>query len=135
MSSQIPAHNVRIKRAYEAPAADDGARILIDRLWPRGVKKETLALTEWAKMLAPSTALRQWFNHDPALWDEFRRRYATELRQHAERFDALRERARQGVVTLVFSSHEEKLNNAAAMREFLLHPNGLDGAHGHADKP
>lgn len=65
MDKTTPPHHVRIKRAYEPPATEDGARILIDRLWPRGVKKETLALTEWAKMLAPSTALRQWFNHDP----------------------------------------------------------------------
>ena len=126
MDKTIPPHNVRIKRAYEPPAAEDGARILIDRLWPRGVKKETLALTEWAKMLAPSTALRQWFNHDPALWDEFRRRYAAELRAQRPAFDALRERARHGVVTLVYSAHDETVNNAVAMRGFLLQRGGLD---------
>ena len=128
MSSSIPASHVRIKRAYEPPAPDDGARILIDRLWPRGVKKEALALTEWAKPLAPSTELRQWFNHDPALWDEFRRRYAAELREQPEAFDALREHARHGVVTLVYSSHAEAVNNAVALREFLLQPGGLDAA-------
>ncbi len=126
MNKTIPPHHVRVKRAYEAPAPEDGARILIDRLWPRGVRKEHLALAEWDKELSPSTELRQWYGHEPARWDEFRRRYAAELRAHADRFDALRERARQGVVTLVFSSHEEKLNNAGAMREFLLHPGGLD---------
>lgn len=125
MTKAIPARNVRIKRAYEAPAPEDGARILIDRLWPRGIKKENLALAEWEKDLSPSTELRQWYGHEPTRWDEFRRRYAAELRPHAERFEALRERARQGVVTLVFSSHEEKLNNATALREFLLHPGGL----------
>jgi len=128
MNKTIPASHVRIKRAYEAPMPEDGARILIDRLWPRGVKKEALLLTEWAKMLAPSTALRQWFNHDPALWDEFRRRYAAELRAQRPAFDALRERARHGVVTLVYSAHDEAVNNAVAMRDFLLQPGGLDAA-------
>ena len=126
MDKTTPPHHVRIKRAYEPPATEDGARILIDRLWPRGVKKETLALTEWAKMLAPSTALRQWFNHDPALWDEFRRRYAADLRAQRPAFDALRERARHGVVTLVYSAHDETVNNAVAMRGFLLQRGGLD---------
>ncbi|BCN40677.1 hypothetical protein ALDI51_39960 [Alicycliphilus denitrificans] len=126
MDKTIPPHHVRIKRAYEPPAAEDGARILIDRLWPRGVKKEALALTEWAKALAPSTELRQWFNHDPALWDEFRRRYAAELRAQRPAFDALRERARHGVVTLVYSAHDETVNNAVAMRGFLLQRGGLD---------
>ena len=125
MSSSIPASHVRIKRAYEPPTPDDGARILIDRLWPRGVKKEALALTEWTKALAPSTGLRQWFNHDPALWSEFRRRYAAELRQQPEAWEQLRERARHGVVTLVYSAHDEAVNNAVAMREFLLHPASL----------
>ena len=126
MDKTIPPHHVRIKRAYEPPAAEDGARILIDRLWPRGVKKEALALTEWAKALAPSTELRQWFNHDPALWDEFRRRYAAELRAQRPAFDALRERARHGVVTLVYSAHDETVNNAVAMLGFLLQRGGLD---------
>lgn len=126
MDKTIPPHHVRIKRAYEPPAAEDGARILIDRLWPRGVKKEALALTEWAKALAPSTELRQWFNHDPALWDEFRRRYAAELRAQRPAFDALRERALHGVVTLVYSAHDETVNNAVAMRGFLLQRGGLD---------
>ena len=125
MSQKIPATRIRVQRAYQPPSPDDGARILVERLWPRGVRKQALALTAWDKALAPSTALRQWYGHEPTRWDEFRRRYAAELRPHAERFEALRERARQGVVTLVFSSHEERLNNAAALREFLLHPGGL----------
>lgn len=126
MDKTTPPRHVRIKRAYEPPAAEDGARILIDRLWPRGVKKEALALTEWAKALAPSTELRQWFDHDPALWDEFRRRYAAELRAQRPAFDALRERARHGVVTLVYSARDETVNNAVAMRGFLLQRGGLD---------
>jgi uncharacterized protein YeaO (DUF488 family) len=128
MNKKIPALHIRIKRAYEPVASEDGARILIDRLWPRGVKKETLALAEWDKELSPSTELRQWYGHEPARCDEFRRRYAAELRAHADRFDALRERARGGVVTLVYSSHEEALNNAVALREFLLNPDGLGAA-------
>ncbi len=125
MTRKIPEHHVRIKRAYVTPAPDDGARIMIDRLWPRGIKKEDLMLTEWDKDLSPSDELRHWFDHDPARWDEFRRRYAAELRQHQPRFDALRERARAGVVTIVYGAHNEQVNNAVAMREFLLNPDGL----------
>ncbi|HMO49290.1 MAG TPA: DUF488 family protein [Rubrivivax sp.] len=125
MKDKIPAHHIRIKRAYEPAAPEDGERILIDRLWPRGVKKEVLALAAWDKELSPSTELRHWYGHEPARWDEFRRRYAAELRAHAAQFEALRERARRGVVTLVFSAHDQALSNAAAMREFLLHPDGL----------
>lgn len=128
MPTKIPAGHVRIKRAYTAPADDDGARILIDRLWPRGVKKEALALAQWNRELAPSTELRHWFNHDPQLWPEFRRRYAAELREHREHFEALRDRARAGVVTLVYGAHNEEVNNAVAMREYLLDPDGLDSA-------
>jgi len=126
MSTRIPARNIRIKRAYEPPAADDGVRILIDRLWPRGIRKEALALTEWDKELAPSNELRQWFGHDPARWDEFRQRYAAELRARPDHFNALQKRARQGVVTIVYSAHNEQVNNAVAMREFLLDPHGLE---------
>ena len=120
MSTKIPASHIRIKRAYEAPTPDDGTRILIDRLWPRGVKKETLALSQWNKELSPSTELRQWFGHDPALWPEFRQRYAAELKPHAELLDALRALARQGTITLVYGAHDETHNNAVALREFLL---------------
>ena len=79
MTAKIPAANVKLKRAYEPPAATDGTRILIDRLWPRGISKEKAALDQWMKEIAPSTKLRKWFGHDPARWDEFRRRYATEV--------------------------------------------------------
>ena len=122
MSPKIPASHIRIKRAYEPPAPGDGTRILIDRLWPRGVKKETLALSQWNKELSPSTALRQWFGHDPALWLEFRRRYAAELQPHAEQLDILRALARQGTVTLVYGAHDETHNDAVALRDFLLTP-------------
>ena len=122
MSTKIPASHIRIKRAYEPAAHDDGARILIDRLWPRGVKKEALALDQWAKELSPSTELRQWFGHDPALWEEFRQRYAAELRPHADLLESLRALARKGPITLVYGAHDEAHNNAVAMRGFLLAP-------------
>lgn len=128
MSTKIPASHIRIKRAYEPPTHDDGTRILIDRLWPRGVKKENLALDQWAKELSPSTELRQWFGHDPARWQEFRRRYAAELRQRTDLLDPLRALARKGPITLVYSAHDEAHNNAIAMREFLLAPGIIDAS-------
>ncbi|MDD3937952.1 DUF488 domain-containing protein [Rhodoferax sp.] len=126
MSTKIPASHIRIKRAYDPPSDDDGVRLLIDRLWPRGIKKESLAVDQWAKELAPSTALRQWFGHDPARWQEFRQRYAAELRPHAELLDTLRTLARKGPVTLVYGAHDEAHNNAVALREFLLATEAID---------
>lgn len=120
MSASIPASHVQVKRAYEAPAQDDGTRILIDRLWPRGVKKEALALDQWDKELAPSTELRQWFGHEPALWVEFQRRYAEELHARGPALDALRALARKGHITLVYGAHDEEHNNAVALRAMLL---------------
>lgn len=126
MSTKIPASQIRIKRAYEPAAPDDGARILVDRLWPRGVEKEALALDQWAKELSPSTALRQWFGHDPALWEEFRQRYAAELRPQADLLERLRALAREGPITLVYGARDEAHNNAVAMRELLLAPGTVD---------
>ena len=120
MSKRIRAGNITLKRAYERPAAGDGTRILIDRLWPRGVKKADAAIDQWAQDIAPSTALRKWFGHDPARWHEFRRRYAAEVRAHAEQLGKLRALARQGPITLVFSAHDEAHNDAVALRDFLL---------------
>lgn len=120
MSSRIKAGNVRLKRAYEPPAHDDGTRVLVDRLWPRGVTKADAALDQWAKELAPSTALRKWFAHDPARWPEFRVRYATEVRQHQGPLRQLRALARTGRITLVYSAHDEVHNDAVALRDFLL---------------
>lgn len=130
MSNRIPPGHLAIKRAYEPAAADDGARVLIDRLWPRGVRKEVLALTEWAKPLSPSNELRHWFNHEPARWDEFRRRYAAELHAQPEAlaaFAALQALARKGRVTLVYSSREPDINNAVALRALLLDPGSMEG--------
>src|SRR5262249_16895329 len=90
MSSRISVDHIRLKRAYEPPASDDGIRILIDRLWPRGVKKSDGAIDEWMKEIAPSTKLRKWFSHDPERWQEFRRRYQTEIRHHPDEFNRLR---------------------------------------------
>lgn len=120
MSKKIAAKNIRIKRAYEPPAAADGKRILIDRLWPRGIKKTDAAIDQWFKDLAPSTALRQWFGHDPVRWPEFCQRYAAELRQQPEPLAQLRALAQQQPITLVFAAHDELHNNAVALRDFLL---------------
>lgn len=120
MSNRISAGKVRLKRAYEAPGPDDGTRILVDRLWPRGVAKADAALDLWEKELAPSTELRQWFKHEPSLWDEFQIRYADELRQHAEAVERIRALARKGTVTLVYAAKDELHNDAVALRAFLL---------------
>jgi uncharacterized protein YeaO (DUF488 family) len=96
MSSRISADHIRLKRAYKPPASDDGIRILIDRIWPRGVKKTDAAIDEWMKEIAPSTKLRKWFSHDPERWQEFRRRYQTEIRHHPDEFDRLRTLAQRG---------------------------------------
>ncbi len=120
MSRRIAAANVRLKRAYEPHAASDGARILIDRLWPRGVSKAAAAVDLWMKEIAPGTQLRKWFGHDPARWPEFRRRYAAELREQGERLRDLRARARRGPVTLVYAAHDEAHNDAVVLRDVLL---------------
>jgi uncharacterized protein YeaO (DUF488 family) len=120
MSSTIAAANVGLKRAYEPQAASDGTRILIDRLWPRGVSKAAAAIDLWIKEIAPSTELRKWFGHDPARWQEFRRRYAAELRAHGEQLRDLRDRTRRGPVTLVYSAHDEAHNDAVVLRGILL---------------
>ncbi|MBX3571615.1 MAG: DUF488 domain-containing protein [Mesorhizobium sp.] len=120
MSEKIPEDRVQIKRAYESPAAEDGTRVLVDRLWPRGLKKTDAALDHWAKDLAPSTELRRWFGHDPARWDEFRRRYSEELSEHREGLARLRELARRDRVTLVYAAHDEAHNDAVVLREVLL---------------
>ncbi len=120
MATSIPAGHVRLKRAYEAPSPTDGERFLIDRLWPRGVSKADAALDGWMKDLAPSTALRQWFGHDPARWTEFRRRYAAEVRDHPKALAELRVRARKGPVTLIYSAHDAVHNDAVTLRNIVL---------------
>lgn len=104
---------------YEPPAASDGVRILIDRLWPRGISKEAARIDYWARDIAPSNALRTWYRHEPAKWDEFRRRYFAELDSNPGGVDALRRAIGSRAATLVFASKEEKLNNAAALAEYV----------------
>ena len=120
MSKRIAAANVKLKRAYDPPAANDGTRILIDRVWPRGVNKANAAIDQWDKSIAPSTMLRNWFGHDPARWQEFRRRYANEIHKHREQVDELRARAQAGRITLVFAAHDQIHNHAIVLRDILL---------------
>lgn len=113
------ANVIQLKRVYNPANKSDGARYLVERLWPRGVKKDSLKLEAWVKEVAPSSELRKWFSHDPAKWSEFRRRYFQELRSHPEAWETLLAAARRGRVTLVYSSHDTEHNNAVALKEFL----------------
>jgi uncharacterized protein YeaO (DUF488 family) len=117
--ARVPKKNVRLKRAYDEPAAADGTRVLVDRLWPRGVKKDTARIDLWAKELAPSTELRKWFGHDPARWTGFRRRYTAELRERESELADLRGLARRGPVTLVYAARDQEHNEAVILRDLL----------------
>ena len=110
---------VRLKRAYEPPAASDGYRVLVDRLWPRGVRREEARLDEWARELAPSAEMRRWFGHDPERFEEFRRRYTDELAGQEEKLRELRRRAREGALTLVYSARDVEHNDAVVLAEIL----------------
>lgn len=110
---------IRIKRVYAEPAADDGLRLLVDRLWPRGLSKEKARLDDWLKELAPSDELRKWFGHDPARWEEFRERYRQELAGRPEALARLRALAARETVTLLFAAHDEAHNNAVVLKELL----------------
>ena len=114
-----PAH-LQLKRAYAAASPEDGTRILVDRLWPRGVSKDRAALDDWMKEIAPSTALREWFGHDPARWVEFQSRYRAELQDHQPALDQIRALAQKGVVTLVYGARDQVHNDAVVLREVLL---------------
>ncbi len=109
---------IKIKRVYEQPSKDDGKRILIDRLWPRGLKKDDARIDEWIKEVAPSNELRKWFNHDPNRWDEFKNRFFAEL-QGQEMVEGIINVARKGTVILLFGSKEERFNNAVALNEYI----------------
>ena len=111
--------DVRLKRAYDPVAATDGYRVLIDRIWPRGVKREEAHLDEWARELAPSTELRTWFGHDPARFAEFQRRYTDELAHQEEKLRELRRRARDGTLTLVYGARDTEHNDAVVLAEIL----------------
>lgn len=113
--------NVRLQRAYDDPGSDDGHRVLVDRVWPRGRTKEELRLDEWARDLGPSTALRRWFGHDPARWQEFQARYRVELAapDQARVLDALANKARRGPVTLVYGARDRERNQARVIADEL----------------
>jgi len=113
--------SIATKRAYDAPSAADGYRVLVDGLWPRGIKKEKLKLSEWMRPIAPSTELRQWYGHQPERWDEFRKRYRKELQAPDKKVlvEKLIERARQEKVTLIFAAHEAEHCNAGALAEII----------------
>lgn len=110
---------ITVKRAYESTSHADGKRFLVERLWPRGIRKEALVIDAWLKDVAPSTALRQWFDHDPAKWEEFRRRYFRELEKNRAALEPIIAAARRGPVTLVYSAHDVDHNNAVALRDYL----------------
>lgn len=109
---------ISVKRAYDAAAPGDGKRYLVERLWPRGIRKESLRIEGWLKDVAPSTELRQWFSHDAAKWTEFRRRYFRELDEHPQAWESIMDAARKKV-TLIYSAHDTEHNNAVALRDYL----------------
>ena len=110
---------INLKRVYDPASSTDGTRLLVERLWPRGVTKTSLKVKSWLKDVAPSTELRKWFSHDPAKWDQFCRRYFDELENKPDSWQPILQAARRGTVTLVYSSHDTEHNNAVALREFL----------------
>jgi uncharacterized protein YeaO (DUF488 family) len=111
--------SIGLKRAYDPPQRSDGYRVLVDRIWPRGITKDDLKVDAWLKEVAPSTDLRKWFGHDPKKWDEFKRRYGRELEPHAAALKQLVERARAGRVTLVFGAKDSEHNQAVVIKEHL----------------
>ena len=110
---------IKTRRIYDKPDADDGFRILVDRIWPRRLKKNDVKIDLWQKDIGPSSALRKWFNHDQRKWNEFKRRYYEELKDRKEIVKLFLEKAEQGTITLLYSSKEEKYNNAIALKEYL----------------
>jgi uncharacterized protein YeaO (DUF488 family) len=110
---------IKLKRAYEPADHKDGTRFLVERLWPRGVRKDALRLDAWVKNAAPSTELRQWFSHDPDKWPEFQRRYRAELNANREALDPILKAARRDRVTLVYSSHDQEHNNAVVLKAYV----------------
>lgn len=110
---------LKIKRVYEAAAKSDGTRFLVERLWPRGMKKEALKMDAWLKNVAPSADLRNWFAHDPPKWVEFQKRYQAELRANSAEWQVILEAVKKGDVTLLYSSHDTEYNNALALKSFL----------------
>ena len=110
---------VKIKRIYDPVSSDDGKRILIDRLWPRGIKKEKAKIDEWLRDVAPSDELRKWFSHDPSKYQEFKKRYVKELEKKSELLEKIKKEAKKEAVTLLFSAKDTEHNNATALKEIL----------------
>jgi uncharacterized protein YeaO (DUF488 family) len=110
---------IKLKRAYEKPAKDDGERILVERLWPRGLTKLEAKIDLWLKEIAPSTELRRWFGHDPDKWDEFRQRYQKELKHKDDLIKLLKRKAKTGTVTLIYAARDEEHNSALVLKRFL----------------
>ncbi len=117
---------IKLKRVYEPMGNNDGKKFMVERLWPRGVKKTALANAVWLKDVAPSTELRKWFGHDPKKWEEFQRRYRAELKEHQPVLESILEAARRGTVTLLYSSHDTEHNNAVVLRDYLQRKLGSD---------
>lgn len=117
---------IRLKRAYETASREDGKRFLVERLWPRGVRKDSLKLDGWLKDVAPSPELRRWFGHDPEKWREFQRRYGRELSSRREAWEPILAAARRGRVTLVYSSHDTEHNNAVVLKRYLETKLGIE---------
>lgn len=111
--------SIRVKRVYDKPAKTDGRRVLVDRVWPRGLTKEEAQIDDWLKEMAPSTRLRKWFGHDPARWKEFKKRYAKELNDRTERVEQLARETRKRTVTLLFGAKDIERNNAMALKEHI----------------
>jgi uncharacterized protein YeaO (DUF488 family) len=114
--------SIRLKRAYEEPAPDDGLRVLVERLWPRGLSKERAAVDLWVKAVAPSPELRRWYNHDVSRWDEFQKRYRAELRQKEDLVEEFRRKCQSGTVTFVYAARDEEHNSALVLKDYLEHP-------------
>ncbi|MGD2129226.1 MAG: DUF488 domain-containing protein [Lysobacterales bacterium] len=117
---------IGVKRVYDKPDPADGKRILVDRLWPRGLSKEGAKIDHWLRSVAPSNDLRKWYQHDPAKWAEFKKRYFAELRENASAVDELAGHLRQGKVTFLYSSREQQYNNAVALRVYLENVSGCE---------
>jgi uncharacterized protein YeaO (DUF488 family) len=110
---------IKLKRVYDPVADDDGTRFLVERLWPRGIKKSDLQMQAWLKDVAPSSSLRRWFSHDPKKWNDFRKRYFRELRSNVRALEPLVAAAKQGTVTLLYSSRDSERNSAVALRDYI----------------
>lgn len=128
MVTKILPANIAMKRAYDPPDEADGVRVLVDRLWPRGLTKKSAAIDQWPKDVTPSTELRKWFHHDPDRWDEFRRRYLAELKDKGSELDELRKLAQAGPITLIYAARDTPHLHATVLRDVLLGSSAKTGA-------